>query len=368
MRLIFDHVNYIYDKRSAGQSPALSDVSFELEQGSLLAVIGRSGSGKSTLALLLAGLYQPCSSNIHIEHDKYSSGDFGSVGMVFQYPEMQLFGETVFEEVSFGAKNHGFPSDYLPHKVRQALETVGLDADELWGRSPFRLSGGQKRRVCIASVLAMDTPTIIFDEPCAGMDDSGRQWMMQLAKDLRDKGKTIVWITHDMSEAAELADRILVLDQGRLLMEGTPQQVFAQEDLLYSVGLELPPPLSLLRELKSHGAAVPAQAFDVDGACAEILAWLQGKSEQEETFPVFDFAGNPPDTLSEDERWEMQTQKRLQYMVTAMKDGMSMPEDLFFELADAAAMIDDLEEEKENFAKDTPDFFVEEWWGGGKLV
>ena len=171
-----------------------------------------------------------------------------------------------------------------------------------------------------------------------------------------------------MSEAAELADRILVLDQGRLLMEGTPQQVFAQEDLLYSVGLELPPPLSLLRELKSQGAAGPAQAFDVDGACSEILAWLQGKSEQEETFPVFDFAGNPPDTLSEDERWEMQTQKRLQYMVTAMKDGMSMPEDLFFELADAAAMIDDLEEEKENFAKDTPDFFVEEWWGGGKLV
>lgn len=280
MRIVLEHVDYTYQPGTVSEAAALRDINFSVEQGELLAVIGHGGSGKSTLALLLAGLYEPTGGSLRIcEETKHDPALFGQVGLVFQYPEQQLFGESVFEEVAFAARNFGTPNDYLPTKVRQALDAVGLDADAFWHRSPFLLSGGQKRRVCIASVLVFNPRVIILDEPTAGLDEGGRRWLAGLMCGLRQKGRTVIWVTHDMAEAAELAERIVVLDQGRIVLDGSPAEVFAAEDILKHAHLRVPPAAALVRGLKARGLPLSGEAVTVRGAYEEIRAWLRGEAD-----------------------------------------------------------------------------------------
>lgn len=280
MRIELEQVAYVYQPGSISAAAALHDIDLSVSQGEMVAVIGHGGSGKSTLALLLAGLYQPTSGLVRItDQERRGEELFRKVGLVFQYPEQQLFGESVFEEVAFGAKNFGTPVDFLPTKVRAALEEVGLDANTFWHRSPFALSGGQKRRVAIASVLAANPRIIIFDEPTAGLDAGGRRWIINLAQKLHKQRKGIVWITHNMAEAA-LAERLIVLNQGGILLDGPPREVFSHEDLLTRAGLDIPQAAHVVRSLKSRGVSLPGQAVSVDEAYREISDWLAGRPPQ----------------------------------------------------------------------------------------
>ncbi|MDO4581317.1 MAG: energy-coupling factor transporter ATPase [Bacillota bacterium] len=276
MQIKVEHLNFIYQPQSPSASTALHDISFEIARGELVALVGHGGSGKSTLAFNLAGLYQPSAGTVSVDgHSAGKNGVFSQVGLVFQYPEQQLFGETVFEEVAFGARNFGAAESSLPQKVREALERVGLDADKLWHRSPFALSGGQKRRVCIAGTLAVDPEVYILDEPTAGLDEGGRLWMLELLRELHQQGKTVIWISHNMAEVAELAERVLVLADGRLLFDGAPAALFDDGALLAAAGLRIPPAASLVRELRQRGAELPARAVTVEQAAAEIGEWLE---------------------------------------------------------------------------------------------
>ena len=202
MQIDLRHVGYTYQVGTPEAHPALVDVNLTIQSGELIAMIGHGGSGKSTLSLILAGLYKPTTGLVET-YDLAAGGKdvFPSVGLVFQYPEHQLFAETVYEEVVFGARNFGVPQDYLPLRVRKSLTAVGLDPDEFWDRSPFSLSGGQQRRVCIAGVLAVEPKMIILDEPTAGLDEGGRRWMLDLVRQLHQAGRTILWITHNMQES-----------------------------------------------------------------------------------------------------------------------------------------------------------------------
>ena len=280
MQLEIQHVEYIYQEGSISAHQALHDVCLTIKSGELIALIGHGGSGKSTLSLLLAGLYKPSSGRIDT-YDVMNPQDsaFRSIGLVFQYPEQQMFAETVFDEVAFGAKNFGVPQDYLPLRVRKSLEQVGLDPETFSQRSPFSLSGGQKRRVCLAAVLAVEPKMIILDEPTAGLDEEGRRWMMQLARELHAEGRTVLWVTHNMQEAAELAERIIVLNQGRVLLDGTPQEVFAHEELLLQSGLAIPQAAAIVRELRQRGLDIPGQAISVAEAAEEIAHYLEHKDD-----------------------------------------------------------------------------------------
>ena len=283
MQIELRHVGYTYQMGTPGMHPALQDVTLTIKSGELIAMIGHGGSGKSTLSLILAGLYKPTSGTVETYDLAAERKDiFPSVGMVFQYPEHQLFAETVYEEVVFGARNFGVPQDYLPIRVRKSLTAVGLDPDAFWDRSPFLLSGGQQRRVCIAGALAVEPKMLILDEPTAGLDAGGRRWMLDLARRLHQEGRTILWVTHNMQEAAELAQRILVLNQGRLVLDGTPQQVFAQEELLQQAGLEIPQAARIVRTLRQRGIPLPGVAISVEQAATEIADYLSAPTVEAE--------------------------------------------------------------------------------------
>ena len=332
MRLIIDHVNYIYEEGTITETAALHDVSLTIEQGEMIALIGHGGSGKSTLALMMAGLVSPTSGSLLLSnHDRPDASLFHSVGLVFQYPEQQMFGQSVFEEVAFGPRNYGVPEDYLPARVRQALEEVDLPADEFWHRSPFLLSGGQKRRVCIASVIAMNPRVIIFDEPSAGLDEAGKAWLSALIRRLNSEGRTVIWITHNMEEAAEHARRIIVLDHGKVVLDGTPQQVFAEEDVLRRANLTIPYAARLVRELKRRGADLPGQAVTVEHAYREILSWLQRRDAAAQEMEIDKIISSDEmeslrsslrsesvdaeESLSDDEQWERRTAEELRTLV-----------------------------------------------------
>lgn len=279
MQLILNEAQYSYHPEDKNIPPAISGLNFSIDKGQFVALIGHSGSGKSTLAMLLAGLYLPTSGEVLFRgKSAVKNSVFPGVGMVFQYPEQQLFGETVFEELAFGAKNFGIPENQLEKVVRNSLAEVGLNPDSFINRSPFTLSGGEKRRIVIACILATKAEFLIFDEPSAGLDEKGRQWMINLAKGQNRKGKTIVWVSHNMEEVAELAQRVLVLDQGKLALDGTPKQVFSQAELLLNMGLAVPQPAVLLGRLKERGLAVLGLGITEDEAYNEIMALKGGES------------------------------------------------------------------------------------------
>ncbi|MCL1974666.1 MAG: ATP-binding cassette domain-containing protein, partial [Firmicutes bacterium] len=283
---IIETRNLHYTYLASGLQPvkALRGLDITINSGEIVALIGHSGSGKSTLAHLLTGLIAPSMGEVTVggkSHSALAKGAiFRRVGLVFQYPEQQLFAETVAEEVAFGAKNFGILEQKLPIVTENALQEVGLPAQDFLKRSPFTLSGGQKRRLSIACVLAMKTDVLILDEPTAGLDECGRQWMIELARRLQQQGKTIIWISHNMEEVAELASRIIVLHQGRVVKDGLPQEVFSAAAELSALGLDIPAAAKLVRQAKNMGLPLPGRAITVAEACQELLDFLNLAAKQ----------------------------------------------------------------------------------------
>lgn len=256
-------LRHVYSAGTPFEHIALSDVSFCVERGEFIGVIGHTGSGKSTLMQHLNGLLKPTSGKILLdgkdiwENKQATRQSRFRVGLVFQYPEYQLFEETVYKDISFGPKNMGLDEKEVQRRVLEAAEFVGLTREQLLV-SPFDLSGGQKRRVAIAGVLAMEPEVLILDEPTAGLDPTGRESILSNIESYRKaKNATIMMVSHSMNDVARLADRLLVMKDSRLAMDGTPEQVFARAEELLSYGLDIPEITRLFLQLRSNGLDVP---------------------------------------------------------------------------------------------------------------
>ncbi len=269
MPIIIDHLTYIYEDGGERSAKALDDISLTIPDGQFIGVIGHTGSGKSTLMQHLNGLIKATSGHIYFDgqdiYDKdYKLKDLRSkVGLVFQYPEHQLFEVDVFSDVCFGPKNLGLSKKDAEYRAFNALRSVGMP-EELYYQSPFDLSGGQKRRVAIAGVLAMQPKVLILDEPTAGLDPKGREEILGLIKQLQtEKKMTILLVSHSMEDVAEYVDRILVMDAGRICMDGTPREVFHRYQELEKIGLAAPQVTYVCQGLRSRG-------FDVDGDCTTV--------------------------------------------------------------------------------------------------
>ena len=275
-------LTHTYGAGTPFQRSAVEHMSFDVNEGEFLGIIGHTGSGKSTLIQHLNGLLQPTAGeillrgkNIWAEPKKIREVRF-KVGLVFQYPEYQLFEETVYKDIAFGPANQGKTRDELDHAVREAAKLVGIRDDQL-EKSPFELSGGQKRRVALAGVLAMEPEVLVLDEPTAGLDPAGRENLMANIRDYhRNKGKTIILVSHSMDEIARNVDRILVLKNAHVLMQGTPEEVFARGEELLSAGLDVPQITRIAMELKRRGVDIDPAVYTVEALEHQLLALRKG--------------------------------------------------------------------------------------------
>ncbi|HOB86573.1 MAG TPA: energy-coupling factor transporter ATPase [Bacillota bacterium] len=263
---------------------ALKGVNLTIERGSFCAVTGPSGSGKSTLVQHFNGLLRPTSGQVLLEGRPLGEGKDSlrrarrQVGLVFQLPEQQFFAETVFDEVAFAPRNLGLDPAEVEKAVEESLEQVGLDPKELRERSPFHLSAGQKRLVAIAAVLALKPQALVLDEPMAGLDPAGERNLFDLLRDLnRRRGLTVVVVTHRLEEIVSLVHRVYVLEEGSLIMEGSPEELFRRREELDRVGVAPPPWWELLRELAGKGYPVNTSALTREEACREIISLFKGE-------------------------------------------------------------------------------------------
>ena len=276
------HLTHTYSVGTPFQRDAVHDVSFTVEKGEFLGIIGHTGSGKSTLIQHLNGLLAPTSGeillagkNIWAEPKKIRSVRF-RVGLVFQYPEYQLFEETVYKDIAFGPKNMGLSAEDIDRRVRDAAAFVGLKED-LLDKSPFELSGGQKRRVAIAGVIAMEPKVLILDEPTAGLDPRGREAILaQLRSYHKQKGNTVILVSHSMEEIARNVDRIVVMSHSHKLMDGTPEEVFSRADELLQVGLDVPQVTKVAAALHRRGLPIDPAVYTIEDLKAELLALKGG--------------------------------------------------------------------------------------------
>lgn len=272
-----DNLTHTYGVGTPFQRSAVEGLSLDIRRGEFLGIIGHTGSGKSTLIQHLNGLLKPSSGTIYLdgtdiwaEPKKIRSVRF-RVGLVFQYPEYQLFEDTVRKDIAFGPKNMGLDAAEVERRVLAALSVVGLDESVL-DKSPFALSGGQKRRVAIAGVMAMEPEVLILDEPTAGLDPRGRESILQMLREYHERrGSTVVLVSHSMEEIARNAQRIIVLSGGGVCMEGTPAEVFARADELEAVGLDVPQSTKIAAALRRRGMAVEGSIFTVDALERAIL-------------------------------------------------------------------------------------------------
>ena len=279
------NLTHTYGAGTPFQRNAVDHMSFEVQEGEFLGIIGHTGSGKSTLIQHLNGLLQPTEGQILLhgkdiwaEPKKIRDVRF-RVGLVFQYPEYQLFEETVYKDIAFGPANQGKTGEELDHTVREAAKLVGI-RDEQLEKSPFELSGGQKRRVALAGVLAMEPEVLVLDEPTAGLDPAGRENLMANIRDYhRNKGKTIILVSHSMDEIAQNVDRILVLKNAHVLMQGTPAEVFARGQELLSAGLDVPQITRIAMALKERGLPVDPAVYTADALERQLLA-LRGEGAE----------------------------------------------------------------------------------------
>ena len=277
MSLEVRHLTHIYNKGTAMESCAVKDVSFTLEDGDFVGVIGHTGSGKSTLIQHLNGLEQPTEGTVlYNGEDIFAEGyDLkslrGKVGLVFQYPEYQLFEETVLKDVMFGPLNMGRTKEEAENLAREALKSLGLDESYL-SRSPFELSGGEKRRAALAGILAMEPEVLILDEPTAGLDPRARLEMLELVRSLHEKkGISALLVSHSMDDVAEYADKILVMDNAELKFFDTPKEVFKHREELLSYGLDVPEITEIAHALREAGFEVPEDLSTLDEAVDAIL-------------------------------------------------------------------------------------------------
>ena len=277
MSILVNHLDHIYNPGTVFEKKALSDVSFSVEDGDYIGLAGHTGSGKSTLLSHLNGLLKPAAGGVYYNGvDIFSEGfDMkmlrGKVGLVFQYPEHQLFEEDVFTDVCFGPKNLGLDRSETELRAYDALKAVGVK-DKHFYISPFDLSGGEKRRVAIAGVLAMKPEVLVLDEPCAGLDPKGRDEILSLADDLHDSlGITVIISSHSMDDMAEHVKRVLVMDKGRLIMDGPTREVFSHREELESIGLAVPQVTAAMSDLRAGGLPVRDDIMTVEEATQEIL-------------------------------------------------------------------------------------------------
>ncbi len=288
MSIILDKVNYIYSQGTAYESHALRDVNLQIGDGEFIGVIGHTGSGKSTLIQHLNGLLKATSGGIYyngrdIYEEDYNRKELRSkVGLVFQYPEHQLFESTIFEDVCFGPKNLGLSKKEAELRAFAALRSIGLP-EEYWYQSPFELSGGQKRRVAIAGVLAMKPEVLILDEPTAGLDPKGRDEILQQAAAMhQESNMTVLLVSHSMEDVAEYVGRIIVMNQGSVMMDGAPKEVFGHYQELEEVGLAAPQVAYLMHELKQHGLPIDTGATTLEEAQASILQVFSGRGRNQQ--------------------------------------------------------------------------------------
>lgn len=272
-----ENLSHVYMKNSVFEHVALDNISFEIQNGEFIGLIGHTGSGKSTLIQHLNGLLKPTGGRILIDGAELHSKDVSmkqvrqKVGLVFQYPEYQLFEETVQKDVAFGPQNLGLPEDEVNARVREAIELVGLDFERVKDVSPFELSGGQKRRVAIAGVLAMKPKVLILDEPTAGLDPKGRDEILGEIKQLHEKqGITVILVSHSMEDIANLVDRVLVMNRGKIVFFDTPRNVFKEADTLEKIGLGVPQVTYLVRKLREKGFDIK-DCINIEEAESELL-------------------------------------------------------------------------------------------------
>ena len=287
MSIIVENLTHIYNKDMPFASKALDNVSLEIKDNDFVGLIGHTGSGKSTLIQHLNGILKPSSGKILINGFDITAKDLNlteirkRVGVVFQYPEYQLFEETVEKDIAFGPRNLGLDDEEVSNRVKISMDAVGLKYDEFKDKSPFELSGGQKRRVAIAGVIAMEPEVLILDEPTAGLDPSGRDEIFNLIKQLhKEKNMTVILSSHSMDDMAKLAKTIIVMNNGKIEFMGSPREIFENNSSrLKDIGLDIPQVLELAIKLREKGFDVKPDILTIDEAKSEILRVLRGKGK-----------------------------------------------------------------------------------------
>lgn len=283
MKIKIKNLNHIYNPGSPFEVKALDNINLEIDSGEFIGLIGHTGSGKSTLIQHLNGLLKPTSGDIFIGDKNISKKDVKlkeirqKVGLVFQYPEHQLFEETVYKDIAFGPRNLKLSEEEVENRIKESMEIVGLNYDEIKDRSPFELSGGQRRRVAIAGVLSMKPDVLILDEPTAGLDPKGRDEILGQINELYKRYNiTIILVSHSMEDIAKLVNKIIVMEKGKPRMIGSPRDIFKKVEELEEVGLGVPQITYLMRELRQRGKDVREDILTVDEAKDELLRYLRG--------------------------------------------------------------------------------------------
>lgn len=283
MSIKIKNLTHIYAKGLPYETLALDDVSFSIEDGTFLGVVGHTGSGKSTLLQHFNGLAKATSGSIFLDDIEITKEDISlldvrkMVGLVFQYPEYQLFEETIEKDIAFGPKNLGLDEADITDRVREAMELVGLSYEKFKDKSPFELSGGQKRRVAIAGVLAMKPKVLILDEPTAGLDPQSHKAILNMLYDIHKRNEGItIFVSHNMNDIAEYCDQVIVMDKGKLVADGTPQEVFAKSEYLNSIGLDLPEVVNIAEKINELDSSFDKAIFDIDALEEALVKKLQG--------------------------------------------------------------------------------------------
>jgi len=289
MSIKIENLTHIYMPKSPFEKIALDNVSLDIRDGEFIALIGHTGSGKSTLIQHFNGLLEATSGKIIVDGVNITDKNVKltnirkKVGLVFQYPEYQIFEETIAKDIEFGPRNLGLSDEEVHDRVIKSMEMVGLDYETYKDKSPFDLSGGQKRRVAIAGVVAMQPTTLILDEPTAGLDPKGRDDILnQISKLHKDYNMTIVIVSHSMEDVAKIAERIIVMNDGKVALQGTPSEVFKEVDMLEKIGLGVPQVTYLVRELRKKGFDLSDNIFTIEEAKKEIMSILKVNKEKGE--------------------------------------------------------------------------------------
>lgn len=277
MSIVVEELSYTYMQNTSSAFNALRNVSFTVNDGEFVGIIGHTGSGKSTLIQQLNGIMHPTSGRVIV--DGYDMNDKKQrvkgralIGMVFQYPDYQLFDSTVLSDVSFGPRNLGLSEEEITARSREALHLVGLDPDEIGEKSPFELSGGQKRRAALAGIIAMKPKYLVLDEPMAGLDPGGRRDILALIDSLRSElGCAVIMVSHSMDDIAKSAERIIVLNNGEVKQIGTPDEVFAHAEALSEIGLDVPKPMMLAALMRERGVDVPESIYTEES----FISWFE---------------------------------------------------------------------------------------------
>ncbi|MDU7532784.1 MAG: energy-coupling factor transporter ATPase [Peptoniphilus harei] len=280
-----NNLMHIYSPGLPFEKKAMDDISLKIEENEFIGLIGHTGSGKSTFIQHLNGLLKPSSGEIIIDGTRVDKSGSNltdlrkKVGLVFQYPEYQLFEETIERDIAFGPRNLDISEEEVQERVKASMESVGLDYETYKDKSPFELSGGLKRRVAIAGVLAMEPKVLILDEPTAGLDPRGRDEILSEIKNIHENRKmTVILVSHSMEDVAKIAERIIVFDKGKVFLDGEPREIFRNEDKLLGVGLGIPQITSLMRTLKKKGLDINEDAITVEEAKESLKKYLRGAS------------------------------------------------------------------------------------------